>query len=176
MGLRQTRTPSRASSALGPCLPEFGSPDHSGLPGLTRTGVGQALHRRRMGSYFRPTLVSTRARRAGPPNRTKFTHRMGQHNHVEFFSQRTFHTARYFWTPFPSSIGLHLVVARFNFRHLLPKQITPYQQPQGLLVPLHPPLICRANAPLAFILCCVARLLPTLILALASPSLLLLNC
>ncbi len=176
MGLQQTRTPSCASSSLRPCLPKFGSPDHSGPPGLTRTGVGQALHRHWMGSYFRSTLISTRARRAGPPTRTKFTHRMGQHNHVEFFSQRTFHTARYFWTPFPSLIGLHLVVARSNFRHLLPNFSNPFQQPQGLLVPLHPPIICGAKASLVFILCHVARPLHKLILALSPLSYLLFYC
>ena len=49
VGLRQTRIPSRAPAALGPCLPEFGSPDHSGQPGPTRAGVDQVLHRLRNG-------------------------------------------------------------------------------------------------------------------------------
>jgi len=49
VGLRQTRIPSRAPTALGPCLSEFGSPNHSGQPGPTRAGVGQVLHRLRNG-------------------------------------------------------------------------------------------------------------------------------
>jgi hypothetical protein len=57
-----------------PLRPPGPDPNRSG-PSTTPTSEG---------SYFRPTLVSTRARRAGPSTLTKFTHQIGQHKLVEF--------------------------------------------------------------------------------------------
>ncbi len=128
VGLRQTRIPSRAPAAMGLCLPEFGSPDHSGLPCPTCRARPELewveyYTCSEMGSYFRPTLVTTQftgpALRSDqnfhPPDGPTQTRRNSRREHSTPLAISGV------WTSFPRSIGLLPVVARSSFRRLLPK-------------------------------------------------------